>query len=393
MYSSFECIKKSFYVDDLERSMDEINTKAQYTILYSVSTGISICNQKDGCPNPIFTFNLKDHSIFVRDYKFVKESKILDYGLEFIIKTETDNLEQTLIILKNDVENILNLLCFSTLCYADKSSLNSVIKINNSLKTHEASFYVYPMTGKRVNQLCIIDLVFFSHIWKNFQSCDIDEQRRILRAITWLRKGLNEDNLDEFISNWIGLEILSKIIRKKYIGIVKKGDEWGGLKKIFNDFLNVNETRFEKVKGDYRNGIVHGFQELDNKFIHDVQEFSPLLRKCLIACICKSLKISDKITNKILKRDIKKWQNFPYSVMKGKIENLPDFDEQKNMFPRVFPLVKEITFDFIEGNKVSFQTEIECDFRKHSKTIFEQEINETWYNDNSGIETFDCKIK
>ena len=373
--------------------MGETGKISVYNILYSVSTGISICNQKNDCPISILTFNFKDHSIFVKDYKFSKDGKILDYGLEFIAQINTKNLQQSLNGLENDIEMLLNLLCFSTLCYADKSSLNSIVKINDSSEEHEVSFYLYPVADKRVNQLCIVDRDFFAQILGNYNKCDTDEKRRILRAITWLRKGLNDEKLDEFISNWIGLEILSKIIRKKYLGTVSKNDKWGGLKKIFNDYMSVDETRFEKDKNDYRDGIVHGFKDLNDEYIHEVEEFTPLLRKGLIASICKSLNLSDKIINQLLKRDLKKWRYFPYEIQQGKIKNIPSFEEQKKQFPRFFPLEKGITFEINEENKVTWQIDMMYEPRAPSGTLITKENLETCCDNKSRIEKIDVEIK
>lgn len=374
--------------------MEEQNKKLEYNILFSVSTGISICNQKNDCSTPILTFKIKDYSIFVKDYKFIKDEKILDYGLEFIIKIETEDIQKTLIVLKNDVETILNLLCFSTLCYADKSYLDSIIEKSTSSEEHNGTFFVYPFKyGSKFHQLCLVDPEFFSQILQNYEKCDLEDKRRILRAITWLRKGLNDEKIDEFISNWIGLEILSKLIRKKYIGKIKKHDNWAGLKKVFKDYIGIDDKRFEKCKEDYRKGIVHGLQELNNDFIDEVEEFNPLLSKGLIACICKSLNLDDKIIYQTLKRNIKKERAPPYDIIKGKIKELPDFEEQIKQFPKFFPDIDKITFELIEGNKVTYQTKMQYDFRKTKGTLFKNEIQEVWVDEKSGIEKSDVEIE
>lgn len=372
--------------------MEDNDKKSGYTFLYSVHTGISICDKKNDCPLSILTFNFENHSIFVRDYKFIRSGKILDYGLEFIIKIESDNIEKTTALLKNEVEMLLNLFCFATRLYAGESTLDSIIK-NNSSEISDVSFYVYPNSDRHFNQIGIIDLTFFSEIWENFNKCDNDEKRRILRAITWLRKGLNDEKFDEFISNWIGLEILSKIIRKQYVGIVNKNDEWGGLKKVFSDFLKVDESQFENIKNDYRNGIVHGFKELDDDFVREVENFIPILRDGLIVCICKSLKLSDAKIEKVLKLDIKKWRDLPFEIVKGKIENLPDYEKQKKQFPRCFPFIKEIIFEIIDGNKLTYQTDRELNFRLPKGTKFSKGSLETWGDKKSGIEMVENEIK
>jgi hypothetical protein len=371
--------------------MEEKGIKSKYGILYSVRTGISICKKKGECQPQILRFNIKDHSVFVKDYKFIRSGKTFDFGLEFIIEIESDDIESTLSLLKNEVEMILNLFCFSTRCYAGSATLESIIK-NNSSEIGDATFYSYPTTDQSIKQIGLIDLKFFSDVWENYNKCENDEKQRILRSISWLRKGLNDEKFDEFISNWIGLEILSKMIRKQYIGVVDKNDEWSGLKKIFNDFLHINKTQFEHIKDNYRNGIIHGFRELDDSFVRDVERSIPDLRKGLIACICKSLKLPDKTIQNVLELEIKKWHD-PHQILTAKINNLPDFEQQKMEFPRCFPFIKELTFDILDGNKLNYNVEMEFTFRIPKRASVSTENLETWGNSNSGIENIETEIK
>ncbi len=384
---------KDNYIRIVFISMED--SKKVYNLLFSVRTGIAICDKKTcvkGGEVSYCTFNFHDSKIFVKDYTADSEGKIVEYGLEFIADLHASSVDEAVGIAKNEVETIMNLFCLSTLCYGGETELDTIIERNEKESEEDVIFYLNPIKeGRIIHNLCPVDLTLFTEIFTNYDKIDVEDKRRILRAITWLRKGLDDYRLDEFISNWIGIEILSKILRERYTGQINKKDNWAGIKKVINDYLGIDEDEFNKIKQDYREGIVHGYKELNDEFVREVEDYNPKMRNILIACIYRALNMPDHRIRYILTKKVRKWRTYPYKKLEGKIQKTPSFDQLIIAFPKFFSYIKGIGFELSDENKIVAHIDTTSTFRPKGIEI-KIEASEDWANGQSGIEKLESKM-
>lgn len=132
-------------------------------------------------------------------------------------------------------------------------------------------FHDLPMriSRKSVDPRTIIDLLN-----KAFEVTDLDVRGRLLRAITWCRKGsLTTDVLDKFTCYWIGLETLNPVLQAKLKvpddphHCPKCGHEWVGTPTVSGvrvyiqkQLSDVHEV-YSRIR-DLRINLMHGKRDL-----------------------------------------------------------------------------------------------------------------------------------
>ena len=336
-------------------------TTREFYIQYCAKTQLTISNLEElqQTPLPLWKVNFGDTIVVIQDCIRLEGADKLHAGLEFIVHVHAPNEEEAKEKSKGVVELILNLISFSMLCSCDAAKIINVIEIKMDTNLSPLQYYIYPFENDYTNwSLVKIDIAIFVDVWNNYYKNE--HQKRLMRAMSWFRTGLNKKGLDEFISYWVGVEILSKILKgnvnmrmkkelkkgiiskelikflslssnaiitkekddgwiisdgtKKYDVMEKKGqlsiyeddnrgckkritDDWIGAKKVFEDKLQCND--FSKIR-KIRNEILHGYQELSNEFVKESEKCIPTIRMGLIACISTILDISDENFNKIV---------------------------------------------------------------------------------------------
>jgi hypothetical protein len=267
-------------------------------------------------------------------------------GLSIYCDIVTDLEEKAIELTKEHVEETLNLVSFATNAYCESATIVKIVSIQE--QTSPVKCYLHPVEEQEIlGALVIIEHPTFLNIFESYGKSK--EQPRVLRAISWLRKGMGEENtVDEFISYWTGLEIIKSIIRREMRSKVKEVPEWGGVESIFSSRLSFK--LFEDVK-EVRRRLFHGGRKedtLDNDFIDKMANYLEIIRKGLIYCIGDILKLEEEIVTNVVQNSHKGNIFEPYSVIKVNIENLPDnFIEILQCLPKfeVSKVNKSFSFD------------------------------------------------
>jgi hypothetical protein len=201
-------------VDVGDMTDTRIKTMREFYIQYYTKTLLTIGDWKEWqqTPLPAWQFNFGDTTVAMRDYIRQEEANKLHLGLEFIVQTHATNEEEAKDKSKTFVESILNFISFSTLSSCDAASIINLIEIKRDTNLSPFQHYIYPFKEDFISGSSVkIDEAVFGEIWNKYNKNE--HQQRLMRAMSWFRKGLNEGGLDEFISYWIGVEILSGILK------------------------------------------------------------------------------------------------------------------------------------------------------------------------------------
>ncbi len=333
----------------------------------------------------IFNYpNLPNYELKIALSDHVKKTDNLNLhtGLNITADMKADSEGEARETSKNFVEILLNLISFSTLTYCDAATLVSIISITDK-ETHPFSYYVYPFSEQEIiSQLSIIDEPTFGTVFEAYDKSSY--KPRITRALTWLRKGIGEENaVDQFISYWVGLEVIKHVLSPEKINT---DEEWRKVEEIFTGKLHFQD--FGKVKQDGRNGLLHGFRELDNEFVREIGSYVEPIRKTLIFCIGSIWGLEDSTTiSTITNKTPRRIEQMLWRVLKGNHENLPkDFNELIKNYPTIEAEITNKQFSISqEGN---LEVEFKVTHHFHGTSAVKWALTETqgWGKKDSGIQ-------
>ena len=342
----------------------------------------------------IFNYpNLPNYELKIALSDHVKKTDNINLhtGLNITADIKTDSEEEARDISKNYVETLLNLISFSTLTYCDAATLVSIISITDK-ETYPFSYYVYPFSEQEiVSGLRIIDQPTFDAV---FEAYDKSSYRpRTLRALTWLRKSIGEENpVDQFICYWTALEVIKGILRRKLQHQVRNPREWDGIKVILTNKLSYQD--FDAIKNSRRR-LFHGGKEedkLDDDFVREIKTYLEPMRKALVFGIGSIWGLEDDAIATIANKTPRRAERMPWTVLKGTLENLPkDFNELIKNYPT---LEAEITKkQFSISQKGNLEVEFKVSHRFHAISGVKLALTETqaWGKKDSGIQQFTLK--
>lgn len=302
----------------------------KYFTRYFIETPNAVGNRKNIETGKIlgWKFNFGTNEISLYDHK---------QGLwaDCYIKSESPELAE--VNSKNFVENVLNLIDFSTSSASNFPLFISIYDATENLANRffKQIFYV-SLPERNVTQ---IDKEIFEEVFNKFNKY---QDARITRAISWLRKGyLEQGSIDKFVAFWIGLESINELLcnffkiseEDRKIKCNKCGNEISsissaGVKKLFIDTLNIEIRKFEEIRGA-RGKLLHGGGPIDNNFAEKIKEYIPVVKKALIKGIGMLLQLDNEIIEKIIGQKSRLYNETIRLVIKAKLVNfnLPDLSE------------------------------------------------------------------
>jgi hypothetical protein len=364
-------------VDEGDMTDTRIRTMREFYIQYYTKTLLTIGDWKEWeqTPLPAHRFNFGATTVAMRDYIRQEEANKLHLGLEFIVQTHATNEEGAKDKSKTFVETILNFISFSTLSSCDAASIINIIEIKRDTNLSPFQHYIYPFKDDFIIGSSVkIDAAVFGEIWNKYNKSG--HQKRLMRAMSWFRKGLNETGLDEFISYWIGVEILREILKRIYMKENVTDDKWVGTKKVVED--KVQYSKFSEIK-EIRNGILHGYKELSDEFVKEAVKYTPILRKGLIACISTILDISDGTLNKIVNKEVRRVKLEQWQIIKGNFENLPStFDGMIINYPKIEVKIKDKEMNRGKDGRLNITSKLEYTFLSGGDIKFKIKEVEVW---------------
>jgi len=391
--------------------------KRRYLIQYHSRTLAALSRRAEQQTFPLsaWAFNYPKLSnyeltIALSDHVEKTDNVNLHRGLKVTADMKADSEEEAKDVSKNNVEALLNLISFSTLTFCGPARLVSIIStLGKGTKEHIFRHYVYPFDeGEILGSLSVISEPIFGAIFEAYDKSS--HKPRTLRALSWLRKGIGEDSpVDEFICYWIGLEAIKHVLapekKKSWIGLgfikhillptkkMKKkssDEEWKGVEGIFTNKLHFRN--FKKIKQYGRNGLLHGFRQLDNELVKEIESYVEPIRKTLIFCIGNVLGLEENTILAIAGKTPRRIRQNPWSVIKGVIKNIPDaFDELLKNYPTVDAQAANKMFLITEDGELNVTFSVTHHFHGPSDANWEVKAAEFWGDKNAGIKQVDLK--
>lgn len=358
----------------------------RHFVRYFIETPNAISNRLE-IENGKFSnwkFNLGNTEIILYDDK---------QGLHADLYLDAESLEKGEEKSKMFIENILNLIDFSTSSASSMSLFISIYNASLGLKERDYKQVIYQPISER--NISVIDKDIFSEIFNAF---DKNNDKRIMRAISWLRKGsLEQKHVDKFVAFWTGLESINELLgdyfkipaEERIIKCQKCGTSLypitAGIERLFMDKLKVDKVIFKKIR-NARGKLLHGGGPLDDNFINELKKYIPKIKKALSFGIGKLLQMSDNNIENIIKKKSKVYAEKIRIIIKAKLTNFnpPDLNEF-NTQPRL---------DLIENNLLKREVTkngklvltINPKFKKVNATFKDEKV-EMWGDDNTSIES------
>lgn len=334
---------------------------------------------------PAWGFNFSNHGLRIALSDSVKQSTEINLhtGLSMILDLKANSVEEAIETSKNFAETLLNLISFSSLAYCDSARLLSIINIGD-MESYPFRHCVYAFdTQEIIGLLSIVDEPLFGAIFQAYDKTS--NQQRVLRALSWLRKGIGEENtVDEFICYWIGLEVTKHILRRNLSRKMRNPGEWAGVEDIFTNRLQFQN--FDTIKQNARNGLLHGFRELDNNFMKEIESYVDSIRKTLICCIGSILGLEDRDMLTIAGKTSRRIRKAPWTVIEGTLRNLPrDFDELARKYPMIDAELANKKFSMNETGDLGITFTVNHQFRGPSDTKWDIKATEVWGDKHAGI--------
>lgn len=359
----------------------------RYYIQYHSKTLAALARRErqQTLPLPSWQFNFPGQSLNLALYDSVKKTANcnLHSGLNIVTCLNQDSLEKAKEISKNSVEMVLNLISFAILTYCEAAKLVTIIRIADK-EPHSLEHYTYPFAGQDlIGSLRIVNESNFRLIFDAYN--DNSHQQRVMRALTWLRKGLGEEtNVDEFVCYWVALEVVKCILRRKLVWKIRNPGEWAGVEDIFINKLHFQDFRI--IEKNARNALLHGHRELDDEFMKEIGEYVQPIRKTLIFCIGSILGIDDAAILAICDKDPRRIRRNPWAILEGNISGLPtDFDELAKNFPTIDTEIVNKEFSVDQKGELSMAFKVSHRFSAPKRAKLNIEAHQSWVDKETGI--------
>jgi hypothetical protein len=252
------------------------------------------------------------------------------------------------------------------------------------MESYPFRHYVYPFDSQEIiGSLSIVDETLFGTIFGAYDKSP--DQQRILRALSWLRKGIGEENtVNEFISYWVGLEVTKPILKRNLARKMRNPKEWVGVEDIFTNRLHFQN--FDTIKQNARNGLLHGFRELDDNFIKEIESYVDPIRKTLIYCIGSILGLEDRDMLTIASKTARRIRKAPWTVIEGALRNLPrNFDELARNYPTIDAELANKKFSMDQRGNLSMTFTVSHHFHGLGDTKWDIKATELWGDKGAGI--------
>lgn len=369
---------------------------------FKAQSGVSLNNRfehQKGISN-VYAFNFGDTEIYIKDsIKEIDKFNIFD-GLDLFINCEDESEDRATERAKILSETVLSLISFVSLSYICPAKLLSVLNTKeNKSKSFDIKFNVFSDEEKNLRSLTKLNKKNFTKVWNQFNQ--LENKNRLLRSISWLRKGFNEKSIDQFLAYFIGIEILSKPLNMLFDDIgeknktsffsrifnckkISKADNWTGVRKVFKEYLKFD--KFKKIK-DKRNEIMHGYKKLDNCLIRETESYIEILKKALITSLCLLLNLEKDVMDQINEQKWAKFNPSRWFIINGSLNKIPDKDLQKMI--HFYPHITQNMKSKIE--RINKKGEITLNEKANYNFIFSDDIKldikscELWGENNSGI--------
>lgn len=296
---------------------------AVFLVRHVTSTPASIGTRQEQQKSRIrgFSFDLPEPSlsIFLTNSLEEVDGLRLHVGLNIVITIASFSEAEAEAESKLIAETLLNLISYSTLASCSPARLVSVLEFTGEEHSmFRTNIYPFNKDTALVAQSPINQLVLQELLLAFFSSAEAEQ---VARALSWFRKGLNEENVvDEFIAYWSGLEVIKTPLRRRLRLHQRKVDNWEAIRQVYEDDLHLRD--FEHLK-ETRNSLLHGYRPLTTEFVGEIESNIEPTRKTLIAAIAHSLNLKETTRVSLLGKEPRRIRKYPWMTIRGELTDLP----------------------------------------------------------------------
>ena len=340
---------------------------------YHVAAMAAIHNRKQLQQDPSgkwdFEFRKPAAQVVLSDNVVEKEVK-LHAGFNIIVILKDVNKPDNAQVAASLVDRILDTISFSTMAQCEPPSLLTEITIANDVPP-EGQFFEGPDLDSSIiiGTPRTINENSFGEIWR---ACDGNpNEERILRTLAWFRKAIREQhNIDQFISLFIALEVISPLLRDLLKTEVKDPPKWEGVVNIFRkkiktvDFDDINQARQE---------LFHGFKPLGPEFSSRISGYLEPLRNAIVYGLGDILGLQGRVTDQICSYPPRRLLLRSQTGLKGHFRNLPELEVLLKRFPEAEFSRKSMRFSIEPDGKLKILFDASQKFTLPEKTVFEAE--------------------
>ena len=177
------------------------------------------------------------------------------------------------------------------------------------------------------------------------------------------------------------MEVIKHVLSPERINT---NEEWEKVEEIFTKELHFND--FRKIKQAGRNGLLHGFRQLDYEFVREIGSYLASIRKALIYCLGSVLGLGSNTLLTITSKTPRKIEQPPWSVMKGNLKNLPrEFSKLVSNYPRLDAEVTNKQFFIDQKGELTAQFKTVHHFSSESGIKWEVREIQQWGSKDAGI--------
>jgi len=353
----------------------------KYYIQYHSRTLASLQNRKDqqSAKRSMWAFEFPTTSVKVALSDNIKRLRDfnLHTGLNMVVHLGAPSLEGARVLSKQYAEMLLRLVSFSTLASCDPAGLVSLIDVTNQ-DEFPARFSTHRLGQEELMEpLIVMDASDFGALFQAYNTDDYPDPDRVARALMWLRKGITErEVIDEFICYWTAIEMVSSVLRDKLRFEVKDPQLWDGIRSIL-----VNKVKYDDFDGIYqaRQGLLHGFRELNNEFREEIRAYIQPMIKSLVFAVGDILKLDKHLTEAIVDKAVKKSPVRYTTVLEGTLKNLSsDFERITKDYPSVEVQSSDTQFSLGQDGNVTATLEPTHTFHFGAGVVFSVHRLELW---------------
>jgi len=329
-------------------------------------------------------FELPGVRLFLRDSIKRVGDVNLHRGLSALVEVRANSEEEAINLAKVHGETILHLVTLSTQAGCLPTELVSALEVRGGKLPWFRQHCPWAERTEILASLAPIPQEVFGQIWEAFNRTP--QKERLLRTLTWLRKGISEENgVDEFTAYWVGLEAIKNILRGKLRFRKRRPAEWDGVREIFEKDLGL--TNFDDVE-EARNGLLHGYRELTPEFVREVLSYVEPVRRGLIMAIGQVLELDGQVARTLSEKALRRSRQDPWTVLYGELENLPENVETfLAEYPRVEAVIRDKLYQVNQDGTVSVGMKVTQTFRGPNSVRWHLKGSELWGDRESGIKT------
>jgi hypothetical protein len=283
----------------------------RYFVEHVVDTPMSIGDRHQHQVGPrAIVYNIPNRNATIHIFDSLSAHKrygiTTSKGLGVHMHLDAADLDDAVRTAKDITEVLLSTLAFASLSECPPAQWRRAYEVTSGLTVREyRQYFNYHVPGT-MQQIA-------NEIYTGvFKSIDPLPDERIIRAMTWFRLGLSQDNVyDELIYYWSALENLDGLLK----GVLtkrcsEKEPRLGkGMLRFFVTSLGYKTDDYWVLKNT-RNDVIHGLVPLSRDLTQKIRNQLPELRRSCIAALCFLLEIESVIEDRIADQIIARGEPF-----------------------------------------------------------------------------------